>query len=39
MNAYSSIPWCADFWCVGVLNRFDASLRRSDVVVQIRESL
>jgi hypothetical protein len=39
MNTYSGIPGCADFWCVGVLDRFDASLRRSDVVIQIRESL
>ena len=39
MKTYSSIPRCADFRCIGVLDRFDASLRRSDVVIQIRESL
>ena len=39
MDTYCSIPGCADFWCVSVLDGFDAGLRGSDVVIQIRESL
>lgn len=39
MDTYCSIPGCADFRCVGLLDGFDASLRGSDVVIQVRESL
>jgi len=39
MDTYRSVPGCAVFRCVSLLDRFDASLRRGDIVVQICESL